>query len=123
MNEIDDVFTTKEEISNQIKHQLTEAMSSFGYRIIASPITDIDPDPQVKAAMNEINRQRRLREAASDEGEAIKIRAIKEAEATAARIEIQAKADAEAKFMQGQGISRQRAAIMNGLQDSVTAFQ
>jgi regulator of protease activity HflC (stomatin/prohibitin superfamily) len=120
---LDDVFTQKEEVSSRIKSQLTEAMSGFGYRIIASPITDIDPDPQVKAAMNEINRQKRLKDAAADEGEAVKVRAIKQAEAEAARIEIQAKADAEAKFMAGQGISRQRSAIMNGLQDSVTAFK
>ena len=121
--ELDDVFVTKEEISTSIKEQLTEAMSSFGYTILASPITDIDPDAQVKRAMNEINKQKRLRMAAQDEGEAVKIRAIKEAEAEAARTEIQAKADAEAKFMQGQGIARQRQAIMTGLRDSVNAFK
>jgi len=97
--ELDDVFETKEEISNSIKMQLTEAMNQFGFSIIASPITDIDPDKDVKRAMNEINKAKRLRIAAQDEGEAIKIRAIKEAEAEAARTEIQAKADAEAKFM------------------------
>ena len=73
--------------------------------------------------MNEINKQRRLRVAAQDEGEATKIRAIKEAEAEAARTEIQAKADAEAKFMQGQGIARQRQAIMSGLRESVNSFK
>ena len=61
--------------------------------------------------------------AALDEGEAIKIRAIKEAEAEAARTEIQAKADAEAKYMAGQGISRQRQAIIAGLRDSVNSFK
>jgi len=121
--ELDDVFETKESIANSVKGQLTEAMSSFGYTIIASPITDIDPDAQVKRAMNEINKQKRLRVAAKDEGEAVKIRAIKEAEAEAARTEIQAKADAEAKFMQGQGIARQRQAIMTGLRESVNSFK
>ena len=57
-----------------------------------------------------------------DEGEAVKIRAVKEAEAEAARTEIQAKADAEASFLSGQGISRQRQAIMEGLRESVNAF-
>jgi len=121
--DLDDVFETKEEISNSIKHQLTDAMTQFGYSILASPITDIDPDREVKRAMNEINKAKRLRIAAQDEGEAVKIRAIKEAEAEAARTEIQAKADAEAKFMAGQGIARQRQAIMTGLRDSVNAFQ
>merc|ERR1719440_1602633 len=60
--------------------------------------------------MNEINKMKRLRVAAEDEGEAGKIRAVKEA-------------DAEAKFLGGQGISRQRQAIMEGLRESVNAFK
>merc|ERR1719181_900327 len=106
--DLDDVFTTKEEIAQNIKSELTSAMSSFGYTILASPITDIDPDKEVKRAMNDINKAKRLRLAAEDE---------------AARTEIQAKADAEAKFLAGQGIARQRQAIMEGLRESVNAFK
>ncbi len=73
--------------------------------------------------MNEINKMKRLRVAAEDEGEAVKIRAVKEAEAEAARTEIQAKADAEAKYLAGLGISRQRQAIMEGLRESVNSFK
>merc|ERR1719352_1805611 len=90
--DLDDVFTTKEEIAHSIQEQLCKSMESFGFAILASPITDINPDDQVKRAMNEINKQRRLRVAAEDEGEAVKIRAIKEAEAVASRTEIHAKA-------------------------------
>merc|ERR1719316_335367 len=82
--DLDDVFTTKEEIAQNIKSELTSAMSSFGYTILASPITDIDPDKEVKRAMNDINKAKRLRLAAQDEGEAVKIKAVKEAEAEAA---------------------------------------
>merc|ERR1719240_976262 len=98
-------------------------MATFGYQIKSTPITDIDPDREVKRAMNEINKQKRLRIAAEDEGEATKIRAVKEAEAEASRTEIQAKADAEAKFLAGQGVSRQRQAIMEGLRESMQAFK
>ena len=121
--ELDDVFTTKEQIANSITESLQDAMAGFGYQIINTPITDIEPDRAVKQAMNEINKTKRLRVAAEDEGEANKIRAVKEAEAEASRIEIQAKADAEAKFLAGQGISRQRQAIMEGLRESVNAFK
>jgi len=121
--ELDDVFTTKEAIANSISESLKESMKSFGYEILGTPITDIDPDREVKRAMNEINKMKRLRVAAEDEGEAVKIRAVKEAEAEASRTEIQAKADAEAKFLAGQGISRQRQAIMEGLRESVNAFK
>merc|ERR1719389_70738 len=95
--DLDDVFTTKEEISLSIKSELESAMSSFGYTILASPITDIDPDKEVKRAMNDINKAKRLRVAAQDEG--------------------------EAKFLAGQGIARQRQAIMEGLRESVNAFK
>lgn len=61
--------------------------------------------------------------AALDEGEAVKIRAIKAAEAEAARTEIQAKADSEAKYMAGLGIARQRQAIVSGLRDSINTFK
>merc|ERR1712137_471595 len=110
--ELDDVFETKEEISNSIKAQLEQSMADFGYKILASPITDIEPNAEVKRAMNEINKAKRLRAAAQDEGEA-----------EAARTEIQAKAEAEAKFMQGQGIARQRQAIIKGLSESVLNFK
>merc|ERR1719231_1580946 len=121
--DLDDVFITKEEISNQIPESLKQSMKEFGYEILGTPITDIDPNAEVKRAMNEINKAKRLRVAAEDEGEAVKIRSIKEAEAEAARTEIQAKADAEAKFLAGQGIARQRQAIMEGLRESVNAFR
>ena len=120
--ELDDVFTTKEEIAASISANLKGHMSSFGYEILATPITDIEPNGEVKRAMNEINKAKRLRVAASDAGEAVKIKAIKEAEAEASRTEIQAKASAEAMHLSGVGIARQRQAIMEGLRESVNAW-
>ena len=87
-------------------------MNDFGYNIIKSLVTDIDPDARVKAAMNEINEAQRLRIAASERGEAEKILKIKAAEA-----------DAESKILQGKGMAGQRSAIIEGLQDSLKAFQ
>merc|ERR1719421_2760473 len=120
--ELDDVFTTKDEISAEIQKNLKEQMSTFGYEILATPITDIEPNGEVKRAMNEINKAKRLRAAAVDAGEAVKIKAIKEAEAEASRTEIQAKASAEAMHLSGVGIARQRQAIMEGLRESVNAW-
>jgi len=121
--DLDDIFEAKDSIAKSIAENLEASMSTFGYEILGTPITDIDPDREVKRAMNEINKNKRLRVAAEDEGEAVKIRAVKEAEAEASRTEIQAKADAEAKFLAGQGVSRQRQAIMEGLRESVNAFK
>lgn len=120
--DLDGVFLEKEEIARQVGENLKENFSSFGYEILATPITEIEPAPEVKNAMNQINKAKRIREAAKDEGEAIKIRAVKDAEASASSIEIQAKADAEAMYMAGVGMARQRQAIMSGLRESVNAF-
>jgi len=108
---IDEVFTTKEEIAHEIKEQLSKVMESYGYDIKQALITDIQPDPKVKKAMNQINAAQRLRVAAQDKAEAEKIRIVKSAEA-----------DAESKYLSGVGISRQRLAIVEGLRDSVMGF-
>jgi regulator of protease activity HflC (stomatin/prohibitin superfamily) len=99
---------SKEEIAQDVKEQLTKSMETFGLAIIQTLLTDISPAAKVKAAMNEINAAQRLRAAAAQKAEAEKITVVKAAEA-----------DAEAKFLAGQGIARQRQAIINGLRESV----
>ena len=106
---LDEVFESKDVIAQTIKAELTESMDDFGYQIIKSLITDIDPDPNVKDAMNQINATARLRVAAQNEAEADKIRQVKNAEA-----------DAEAKKLQGQGVAQQRAAIIDGFKESIS---
>ena len=70
---LDDVFTTKEEIASEVKSMLEKAMTEFGYAIIQTLVTDIAPDQKVKIAMNEINAAQRQRVAAQDRAEAEKI--------------------------------------------------
>ena len=105
---LDEVFETKDELAQIIKGDLSESMDTFGYSFVKSLITDIDPDANVKEAMNQINATERLRVAAQNEAEADKIRQVKSAEA-----------DAEAKKLQGEGIAKQRAAIIEGFKSSI----
>merc|ERR1719352_184375 len=103
-----------------------QQIESYVFDVVRSSVPKIDLDDVFttkEEIANNINKAKRLRLAAQDEGEAVKIKAVKEAEAEAARTEIQAKADAEAKFLAGQGIARQRQAIMEGLRESVNAFK
>ncbi|KAK9821108.1 hypothetical protein WJX81_006246 [Elliptochloris bilobata] len=109
---LDDVFTTKEEIAHSVKEELTKSMTSFGFSIIQTLVTDIEPDLKVRAAMNEINAAQRLRVAAVEKAEAEKLQVV-----------MAAQGDAEAKYLQGQGVARQRKAIVDGLRDSVVGFQ
>ncbi|MDR1890607.1 MAG: SPFH domain-containing protein [Puniceicoccales bacterium] len=108
---LDDVFSRKDDIANAVKSNLGETMSDFGYEIVEALITDINPDANVKAAMNEINTAQRLRVAATERGESEKIIRVKQAEA-----------EAEANILHGKGIAGQRAAIIEGLSRSVEDF-
>ena len=67
----------KEEIANDIKSSLSESMSSFGYEIVETLVTDVRPDRKVRDAMNDINAQKRLRVAAQDTAEAQKMLIVK----------------------------------------------
>ena len=102
---LDDVFVKKDNIAIAVKTEIEEAMQSYGYDIIKTLVTDIDPDEQVKNAMNRINAAEREKIAT-------------EYEAEAERIPI-AKAEAESKKLQGQGIADQRREITRGLEESV----
>lgn len=105
---LDDVFERKDNIAVAVKAELNEAMTTYGYDIINTLITDIDPDIQVKNAMNRINAADREKVAAEYEAEASRIRIV-----------AKAKAEAESKRLQGQGIADQRREIAQGLVESV----
>jgi regulator of protease activity HflC (stomatin/prohibitin superfamily) len=108
---LDDVFEKKDDIAQAVKLELDSVMDDFGYGIIKTLVTDIDPDAKVKSSMNEINAAQRMREATVQQAEAAKIRVVKAAEA-----------EAESKALQGKGIADQRKAIIEGLKVSVENF-
>ena len=105
---LDDVFVKKDDIAIAVKSELNDAMFNYGYDIIKTLVTDIDPDAQVKAAMNRINAAEREKTAAQYEGDAARILIVEKA-----------KAEAESKRLQGQGIADQRREIARGLEESV----
>ena len=105
---LDDVFEKKNDIANAVKLELNEAMLNYGYDIIKTLVTDIDPDQQVKEAMNRINASEREKVAAQFEGDAQRILIVE-----------RAKAEAESKRLQGMGIADQRREIARGLEESV----
>lgn len=105
---LDDVFEKKDDIALALKSELSEAMNNYGYHIIKALVTDIDPDENVKQAMNRINTSEREKVAAEYEAEAERIKIV-----------AKAKAEAESKRLQGKGIADQRREISKGLLESV----
>lgn len=105
---LDDVFERKDDIAVAILRELEDAMNDYGYGIVKALVTDIDPNEEVKIAMNHINASERKKLAAEYEGEAERIKIV-----------AKARAEAESKRLQGQGIADQRREIARGLEESV----
>ncbi len=109
--ELDDLFASKNTLNEAICSQLGERMKGFGYEIKQTLVVNLQPDIRVANAMNEINAQSRLREAANYQADANKIQMVKAAEA-----------EAQSKYLSGLGVARQRKAIVEGLQTTVSDF-
>eukprot|EP00445_Apocalathium_hangoei_P060728 CAMPEP_0204092082 /NCGR_PEP_ID=MMETSP0360-20130528/189728_1 /ASSEMBLY_ACC=CAM_ASM_000342 /TAXON_ID=268821 /ORGANISM="Scrippsiella Hangoei, Strain SHTV-5" /LENGTH=460 /DNA_ID=CAMNT_0051041351 /DNA_START=104 /DNA_END=1488 /DNA_ORIENTATION=+ len=101
---LDESFEKKDDISNSVQQRLTVEMGHYGFQIHKALVTELVPNAEVVQSMNEINKQKRLRDAAIMAAEGEKIRVVKAAEAAA-----------DAAQLQGEGIARQRRAIIDGL--------
>ncbi|HES5070513.1 TPA: SPFH domain-containing protein [Streptococcus pyogenes] len=105
---LDELFEKKDEIALEVQHQVAEEMSTYGYIIVKTLITKVEPDAEVKQSMNEINAAQRKRVAAQELANADKIKIV-----TAAEVE------AEKDRLHGVGIAQQRKAIVDGLAESI----
>ncbi|HUO94387.1 MAG TPA: SPFH domain-containing protein [Rhizomicrobium sp.] len=108
---LDEVFEKKDDVGQAVKSELDVSMQVYGFEIPNALVTDVNPADNVKAAMNDIQTQQRLQVAAAAKGEANKILVVKQAEA-----------EAESKRLQGEGIAKERRAIVDGLRESIAAF-
>ena len=105
---LDELFEKKDEIALEVQKQVAEEMSTYGYIIVKTLITKVEPDAEVKQSMNEINAAQRKRVAAQELAEADKIKIVTAAEA-----------EAEKDRLHGVGIAEQLKAIVDGLADSI----
>merc|ERR1719343_903947 len=106
---LDESFEKKDDISDSVQRKLASEMQAFGFEIQKALVTELVPNAEVVQSMNEINKQKRLRDAAIMAAEAEKTKVVKAAEAAA-----------DAAQLQGEGIARQRRAIIDGLRESIT---
>lgn len=110
--DLDDVFLQQPAISARASRELAENMLPFGYGIVKVLITDIIPNPEVKAAMNRINAETRNAAANKAQGDAEYILKVRQAEA-----------DAEVKRLEGVGIAQEREAIAKGYAEAIQQIQ
>lgn len=109
---LDELFEKKDEIALEVQHQVAEEMTAYGYIIVKTLITKVEPDAEVKQSMNEINAAQRKRVAAQELAEADKIKIVTAAEA-----------EAEKDRLHGVGIAQQRKAIVDGLAESIAELK
>lgn len=108
---LDHAFEAKEQIAQSVKDSLAHTMKGYGYHILNTLVTDLNPDVRVRSAMNEINANKRLKDASYERAEGEKVLTVKSAEA-----------EAESKYLSGVGVARQRKAIVDGLRESIAEF-
>ncbi len=104
---LDESYEKKDDIAHDVFDTVSSEMSEYGYIIIKTLITSIDPALEVKESMNAINAAQRHRYAAQELAHADKIKVVTAAEA-----------DSEKDRLHGEGIANQRKAIVDGLSES-----
>ena len=109
---LDDAFARKDDVASDVQKTVGNEMSRFGFTVVKTLITAIDPSPQVKSAMDSINAAQREKEATRQRAEAQRI-----------QIETQAAAEAEKTRLQGEGQANYRREIANGIVDQIKSLQ
>ncbi|GBG96957.1 SPFH domain-containing protein [Lactococcus termiticola] len=105
---LDELFEKKDEIALEVQKTVAEEMSTYGYIIVKTLITKVEPDAEVKQSMNDINAAQRKQDAAQMLANANKIQVVTAAEA-----------EAEKDRLRGVGIAEQRKAIVDGLAQQI----
>jgi regulator of protease activity HflC (stomatin/prohibitin superfamily) len=109
---LDDAFAKKDDVAKDVQQTVGEEMSKFGFTVIKTLITAIDPSPSVKTAMDSINAAQREKEATRERSQAQQI-----------EIETKATADAEKTRLQGEGQANYRREIANGIVDQIKSLK
>lgn len=112
MLSLDDAFARKDSIALDVQNTVRAEMSNYGFDVIKTLITAIDPAQEVKDAMDSINAAQREKEATKERAEARRI-----------EIETQAAANAEKTRLQGEGQANYRREIANGIVDQIKSLQ
>ncbi|MCH3967134.1 MAG: SPFH domain-containing protein [Atopobiaceae bacterium] len=109
---LDDAFAKKDDVALDVQETVGTEMKRFGFDVIKTLITSIDPSPSVKKAMDSINAAQREKEATRERAEAKRIEIV-----------TQATADAEKTRLQGEGQANYRREIADGIVDQIKSLQ
>ncbi|QUJ77415.1 hypothetical protein KDD17_05295 [Sulfitobacter albidus] len=107
----EELFRAKSRFEEDVAETLTERLSDYGYVIENVLVDDPQPSADLKTAFDRVLASKRLREAAQNEGEAVRIKAVLEAEASK-----------EAMILKAEGYARFREIIAEGNAKALSDF-
>jgi prepilin-type processing-associated H-X9-DG protein len=110
-----EILGKRSEITTDVKAQLDNVLESWGYHLIDVQLNDITFDAAITESMARVVASNNLKAAATNEGDALRIRKTKEAEAEGAAITIAATAERESAQLRGQGVALFREEVARGL--------
>ncbi|BBE52107.1 hypothetical protein OYT1_ch2595 [Ferriphaselus amnicola] len=109
---LDELFTNRTEIAQTVKGHVGATLAEFGYRIESVLVDQPTVSDSVQTSFNRVIVAQREKEAAELEGDATKIRMVRQAEA-----------EAEAQQRRAEGMAKSRETLAKGLSESLAMFQ
>lgn len=97
------LFSSRDTFESDVAETLTEKMTEFGYTIVNVLVDDPQPSKDLRDAFDRVISSQRLKEAASNEGEAARIMSVAKAEAEGEALEIKGRAYAEFRKTVAEG--------------------
>ena len=106
--DLDEAYGSLHQVGLALQGELTEKIGEYGYVIKDTNVIDVEPAPEVKDAMNQVNASERKRQAQILTAEGNKAAAILEAEA-----------ERDARRLRGEGIAQEGDEIAKGMKERI----
>lgn len=106
--DLDEAYGSLHQVGLALQVELTEKIGEYGYVIKDTNVIDVEPAPEVKDAMNQVNASERKRQAQILTAEGNKAAAILEAEA-----------ERDARRLRGEGIAQEGDEIAKGMKERI----
>ena len=106
--DLDEAYGSLHQVGLALQGELTEKIGEYGYVIKDTNVIDVEPAPEVKDAMNQVNASERKRQAQILTAEGNKQAAILDAEA-----------ERDARRLRGEGIAQEGDEIAKGMKERI----
>lgn len=109
--EFSELFSAKNRFEEDVAETLTDRLGDYGYTIENVLVDDPQPSDELRRAFDRVLASKRLREAAENEGEAVRVKAV-----------LEARASKEAMVLKAEGYAQFREIIAKGNSTALAEF-